>query len=300
MRYVLEKEAPLPANLAALWTVDPALAERIEAMHPRPSYPVQRSKAGPPTVFVPTPDGRTVCLHSRYQPIEEARRLVDPIDVAERTTFYIFGFGLGYHLELLFERAGEEAIFCIFEPDLMVLRTAFEQRDFSRMIESRRAMFFTRLDKGDLLARRFDVPVGYSDHTTAALGGAMAVALGACVIERQLTYDRSAKGPDHAASSDPGQFERYVKLVREAETLRGAPGKTVLPIEQDVRKVSRQSLVARRTLKAGDTLRAEDLTVQRPGTGMPAAMFARAVGRRIAKPVSAGAILQWDMLSDAA
>jgi len=150
------------------------------------------------------------------------------------------------------------------------------------------------------LARRFDVPVGYSDHTTAALGGAMAVALGACVIERHLTYDRSAKGPDHAASSDPGQFERYVKLVREAEILRGAPGKAVLPIEQDIRKVSRQSLVVRRTLKPGDTLRAEDLTVQRPGTGLPAAMFARAVGRRIAKPVSAGALLQWDMLSDAA
>ena len=152
-RYVLEKDSPLLANLAALWTVDPGLTERIEALHPRPSYPVQRSKTGAPTVFVPTPDGRTVCLHSRYQPIDEAKRLIDSIDVAERTTFYIFGFGLGYHVELLFDRAGDEAIFCIFEPDLMVLRTAFEQRDFSRMIESRRAMFFTRLDKGDLLTR---------------------------------------------------------------------------------------------------------------------------------------------------
>ena len=152
-RYVLDEDAPLLANLAALWTVDSGLAQRIEALHPRPSYRVQRSKAGPPTVFVTTPDGRTVWLHSRYQPIEEARRLVDPVDVADRTTFYIFGFGLGYQVELLFDRAGEEAILCIFEPDLMVLRTAFEQRDFSRIIESRRAMFFTRLDKGDLLTR---------------------------------------------------------------------------------------------------------------------------------------------------
>jgi len=152
-RYVLDPDAPLLANLAALWTVDPGLAERIEALHPRPGYPVQPSKAGPPTVSVPTRDGRSVCLHSRYQPLEEAERLIHPIDIADRTTFYVFGFGLGYHVELLFDRAGEEAVFCIFEPDVMVLRTAFEHRDVSRIIESRRAMFFTRLDKGDLLTR---------------------------------------------------------------------------------------------------------------------------------------------------
>jgi len=150
------------------------------------------------------------------------------------------------------------------------------------------------------LAERFDCPVGYSDHTTGQLSGAMAVAAGACVIEKHLTYDRSAKGPDHAASSDSRQFERYVKLIREAQVLRGSGNKTVLPIEQDVRMASRQSLVVRRTLGPGDTLKADDLTVQRPGTGLPAAMIGQTVGRRIVKPVTAGSMLQWDMLSDAA
>jgi N,N'-diacetyllegionaminate synthase len=150
------------------------------------------------------------------------------------------------------------------------------------------------------LGRRFDCPAGYSDHTTEMLSGGIAVGAGACIVEKHLTYDRTAKGPDHAASADPREFERYVKRIREADTLCGAPGKTVLPIEEDVRKVSRQSLVVRRNLKAGETLRSEDLTFQRPGTGMPAAMITRAVGRRISREIVAGSLLQWDMLVDAA
>ena len=152
-RFVLREDAPYLANLAALWTVDPALAEAIEAVDPRATYPVRASKAGPPTVSAPTADGRTVCLHSRYQPVEEAQRLVEQIDVADRLAFYIFGFGLGYHVEHLFERAGDEAIFCVFEPDLRLLRTAFECRDLSKLIESRRMLFFTQLNKGELLSR---------------------------------------------------------------------------------------------------------------------------------------------------
>lgn len=149
------------------------------------------------------------------------------------------------------------------------------------------------------LARQFDVPVGYSDHTTEQLSGALAAAAGAMILEKHLTYDRDARGPDHAASVDPQQFSRYVKFVRDADVMRGAPGKTVLPIEEEVRVIARQSLVVRRTLKEGDLLREEDLTVQRPGTGLSAAMVAEAVGRKIIRPVQAGAMLQWDMLDAA-
>jgi sialic acid synthase SpsE len=151
------------------------------------------------------------------------------------------------------------------------------------------------------LASRFPhVPIGYSDHTTDHLAGALAAAAGATVIEKHLTYDRDAKGPDHAASADPAHFERYVKLIREADVLRGKPGKRVLDCEQDVRTVSRQSLVLRRDLKEGDVVRDEDLTVQRPGTGLSAALVSSAVGRKAVRAISAGVMLQWDMLSDAA
>ena len=78
------------------------------------------------------------------------------------------------------------------------------------------------------LAWRFDVPIGYSDHTTEPLAGAMAVAAGAVLVERHLTYDRGAARPDHAASSDPSQFERYVKMIREADMLARRAGQARL------------------------------------------------------------------------
>jgi sialic acid synthase SpsE len=112
--------------------------------------------------------------------------------------------------------------------------------------------------------------------------------------------DCSAKGPDHAASADPLHFERYVKQIRDADRMRGTPGKLVLEIESDVRLVSRQSLVLRRDVRAGEILREEDLTVQRPGTGIPAAEIDRVVGRRVTRPMHAGSLLQIEMLSQAA
>jgi sialic acid synthase SpsE len=150
------------------------------------------------------------------------------------------------------------------------------------------------------LAARFSVPIGYSDHTTETVTGALAAAAGATIVEKHLTLDRNARGPDHATSADPVHFERYVKQIREADRLRGTPGKCVLEIEEDVRTVSRQSLVVRRDIKPGEILREEDLTVQRPGTGMPAAMIDQAIGRRVTRALHAGSLLQPDMFSDAA
>ena len=149
------------------------------------------------------------------------------------------------------------------------------------------------------LAERFHVPVGYSDHTTDPMAGALAVAAGATVVEKHLTYDRGAAGPDHAASADPGQFADYVALVRRAEVMRGLPGKRVLAGEQDVRRVSRQSLVAARDLSSGQVIGTGDVTVQRPGTGIPAADVGRAVGRRATAAIRQGTLLSWDMLAAA-
>ena len=151
----------------------------------------------------------------------------------------------------------------------------------------------------DELRQRFDVPVGYSDHTTGLYSGGMAVACGACVVERHLTYDKSAAGPDHAASSDRAEFAEYVRLVRLAHDMRGARGRCVLPIEQDVRTVSRQSVVVTCDLRAGDLFHESHLTVQRPGTGISAADVARVVGRRARVALRRGTLLQWDMLTDA-
>lgn len=133
--------------------------------------------------------------------------------------------------------------------------------------------------------------VGYSDHTASIDTGAVAVAAGASILEKHLTYDREAKGPDHAASLDPRQFAAYVQLARRAARMVGAPVKELQDVERDVRRVSRQSLVAVRDLPAGHLVTPADLTVKRPGTGICASRFDEVVGRRLARAVEADRVL---------
>ena len=175
---MLAEDAPYLANLAALWAVDPSLAARVEATYATPSYPLRASRAGPPTVAVPLPGGRSAWLHSRYEPVEEARKRVDAVEVQKWAAFYVHGTGLGYDLELLFDRASREAIFFVFEPDLLLLRTAFESRDLSRLIDSRRVRFFTRPDKSDLLTR-------LTPHTAT-------LSLGAATVVHPPSFQRAA------------------------------------------------------------------------------------------------------------
>lgn len=143
-----------------------------------------------------------------------------------------------------------------------------------------------------VLARMTNEPVGYSDHTTDPLAGAAAALLNACVIEKHLTHDRAAAGPDHASSADPAEFAVYVAAIRAVERLAGrSVGRAVQKIEQDVRTVSRQSLVTRVALPAWQTVSAADLTCQRPGTGLSAWHADDVVGRRTTRDVAAGEML---------
>ena len=139
--------------------------------------------------------------------------------------------------------------------------------------------------------------VGYSDHTTAIDTGALAVIAGASILEKHLTYDRAAPGPDHAASLDRSQFTEYVRLARRAHRMLGE-GKRVLAMEGDVRSVSRQSVVLARSLPAGSVLGAEDLVVKRPGTGIPPHRIGSVIGRTLRQPVEADRVLRDADLTD--
>jgi N,N'-diacetyllegionaminate synthase len=129
--------------------------------------------------------------------------------------------------------------------------------------------------------------LGYSDHTTAIDTGALAVASGARVLEKHLTYDHSAAGPDHAASLNPAGFAEYVRLAHRAFRMLGKPEKTPLDVERDVRQVARQSLTTTRDLKAGHVLTRKDLTIKRPGTGISPSRYHEIIGRRLRRPVEA-------------
>jgi len=135
------------------------------------------------------------------------------------------------------------------------------------------------------MRQRWGATTGYSDHTPALDSGALAVAQGACILEKHLTHDRSAPGPDHAASLEPDALGRYIAAARRAAMMVGPVRKSTLPIEQDVRRVSRQSVCTTTDLPAGHVLRATDLTVKRPGIGLPAAVLNDIPGRVLARAV---------------
>ena len=146
-----------------------------------------------------------------------------------------------------------------------------------------------------VLRQRFaEIPIGYSDHTQETFTAALAVACGSCMLEKHLTLDKKAPGPDHAASLEPAEMAEYAALARIGYAMRGPFQKHPLQIEQQVRQQTRQSVVARTHLTAGTTLTRDMLTVKRPGTGIPAAELERLVGKTLSRDVPDNTLLTWD------
>jgi len=147
------------------------------------------------------------------------------------------------------------------------------------------------------LADRFGLPSGYSDHTAAADTGALAVAAGACLLEKHLTYSRAASGPDHAASLEPEGFAGYVRLAHRAHRMVGGSRKGVRAIEGDVRAVARQSLALLRAVAKGETITPDVLTTRRPGDGLAAADPEIVIGRAAKRALEAGTLLSEEDLA---
>src|SRR6185436_1340975 len=118
------------------------------------------------------------------------------------------------------------------------------------------------------MSQAFQLPVGYSDHTSGVEVALAAVALGACVIEKHFTLDRNLPGPDHKASLEPEELANLVRGIRSVEAALGDGRKQPAASEWDTARVARKSLVAARTLEAGTTLEPEMLCEKRPGTGI--------------------------------
>ncbi len=146
------------------------------------------------------------------------------------------------------------------------------------------------------LRDRYGVSTGFSDHTLSVWTGSWAAALGAVVIEKHLTLDRSAGGPDHAMSLCPEKLREYVARIREAETALGTGRIDMHETEQDVRRVARRSIVAARDLPAGTVLTASALALKRPGTGLSPDALEALTHRRLRVPVAADTALTWDMV----
>jgi N,N'-diacetyllegionaminate synthase len=136
------------------------------------------------------------------------------------------------------------------------------------------------------LDRRFRVPVGWSDHTGGSVTAVAAIALGAAMLEKHFTLDRSLPGPDHAASEDPDSFRAYVRDVRAAESALGDGVKRPADVERANRLHARRSYHARVPLRAGQTIGTDDVLLLRPARGL--APSADVVGRICARDIAQG------------
>jgi N-acetylneuraminate synthase len=132
----------------------------------------------------------------------------------------------------------------------------------------------------NVLTTKFGLPVGYSDHTPGISVSLAAVALGAQVIEKHLTLNRSLPGPDHSASIEPAEFALLVKSVREVEMARGREEKLVHAVEERNKQVARRSLVALRDIAPGEIFTPDNVASRRPGTGISPMLFWSLLGRK--------------------
>ena len=146
------------------------------------------------------------------------------------------------------------------------------------------------------LAEETGVPVGYSDHTSMTETGALAVAAGATILEKHLTWNTSAAGPDHAASMDPDGFKDYVEFAQIAHRMLGPSLKQALDSESEVITASRQSVSVVHEIPPGAVLEAENLTTMRPGSGLPASLLSSLVGRRAIRRIPPRSLISLDDL----
>lgn len=144
-----------------------------------------------------------------------------------------------------------------------------------------------------------DVKIGFSDHVApddTMMTLATAYLLGADIIEKHFTLDKSLPGNDHYHAGNPEDFKKAIANFKWIDTVLGSAEKTVLDCEIVPRREARRSLVLTRNMKAGEVIRVEDLMPKRPGTGISPEFAEIVVGRKITRDLDEDTILTWDMV----
>ena len=147
------------------------------------------------------------------------------------------------------------------------------------------------------MARRFQVPVGLSDHTMGVAVPVAAVALGACIIEKHITLSRSLPGPDSAFSLEPEEFKFMVEAVRIAEKSLGKVQFGPSAHEKSTH-VFRRSLFIVEDVKQGETLTPENVRSIRPGHGLHTRHLAEVIGKRAVRNIERGTPVTWDLIEN--
>jgi len=146
------------------------------------------------------------------------------------------------------------------------------------------------------LAREFQIPIGFSDHTIGGAVAPLAVAAGACIIEKHFTLNKELPGPDHRFSLDPYEMGQMVRDIRRVEMILGVEWKDPTPAELAYRKFGRRSIVARVPIEANTVITEDMLMMKRPGTGISPRDLYKVLGRKAKQNIAADEILTWEKL----
>jgi sialic acid synthase SpsE len=138
--------------------------------------------------------------------------------------------------------------------------------------------------------------VGYSDHTLGILVPIMATALGAAVIEKHFTIDKSLPGPDHKASLEPDELKKMIVEIKKAEESLGMPDKKPTEFEKEIMKFVRKSIIAKKDIEKGTVINEDEIVIKRPGTGLKPSNLAKIIGKKANRHISKDEIFQFDMV----
>lgn len=195
--------ALLERNLRALRRSSPHAATAIEKASPRPDIQWQETLEGVPAGTITDLDPLGLApvsrsLASARRPLEEARRLAEPVKVADAAVLVVLGFGLGYHIAELARRLGRTGILVVYEPDVSLLRSAFDRLDMAAWIEATNLVVLTDPDDAAAMAE-------------AVHGNEHAIALGLQILEHPASRPRLGEGARRFTA-------RFTDVVRAART----------------------------------------------------------------------------------
>ncbi|MBU0717061.1 MAG: DUF115 domain-containing protein, partial [Planctomycetes bacterium] len=140
-------------NMRALWEHDPGLALRVDAVEDAERIPLEPTRSGAFTAKLPTAEGQSTYLHSRYDPVDEAEHLAGSVVIEDKFCFVVSGLGLGYHVRTLFRRLRGDALIICCEPSIRLIATALTCVDLAEAISSKRLVIVTDDDKARLHER---------------------------------------------------------------------------------------------------------------------------------------------------
>ena len=144
----------------------------------------------------------------------------------------------------------------------------------------------------------YDIPIGFSDHSNGITSAVVAVTLGAKVIEKHITLNKTYPGPDHPFALEPDEMKQLVQEVRETEYALGSNKRNLSTDEENARIMIRRSIVLKADVQKGDKITIEKIKFARPGTGISTNDFKFIDGRTVKQDLMAETVLQWNMFTE--